>query len=534
MSKLKNRNWLYILISTLGAVLVWWGTSRGAGVGGDATIYMTSAKNFAEGIGLGIIGADGAFRLVPYFPPFYPIFLSVFSLFHLDLVMVARVVNTILIAATIYLVLRASDQVIKDWRYTAALGLLLAVSPVLNPAFSWVMSEPLSILLGTASLILCLQVIKKPKHNNLFYFSAILAGFSTLTRYGAIVYTATACMLLLIFLNGKFAQRLRQSMIYGLIALCPVMIWAVVDMLLTNSISSRSVHGLEGMGARIVSFFINLKSVLLFWLIPDSWILTPFYPQILNTILSIVFVTLIIIGSWFLFKKSKIDQHLKLFGTALMLFFILYVLMTFVISLVTYPPITIGTRMFSPMYLMAFWLIALILYQISVAVKGRQWLYRATLAVSIVLVFWSGWRGIRIVQDNHQTGLGFQSIAWQESDLIDYVNDLPEDQGLVTNEEMAVLFIAERNAYPFAEIYYDKPVDVFTMYGEGQDVNVSETQFRDHGAYLVLFDSIYSQFEGMYAEKSEQRLQILTNGLDLIYQGNDGCIYQYALSIEEK
>ena len=129
----------------------------GAGIGGDATIYLTSAKNFASGQGLGIFSADGTFRLIPYFPPFFPIVLSLFSFVGLDLEIVARFLNLILFGATIFLVLKASDDYISDWRYVIGLGLLLALSPVLNPVFSWAMSEPLSIFLGTFAIILILK-----------------------------------------------------------------------------------------------------------------------------------------------------------------------------------------------------------------------------------------------------------------------------------------------------------------------------------------------------------------------------------------
>ena len=533
MSKAKNRKIIYFVISLFAAAMVWWGTARGAGTGGDATIYMSSAENFAAGNGLGIFSADGTFRLIPYFAPFFPLFLSLFALLGLDLLVVAKILNLLLFGATIYLVLRTSDEYIEDWRYVIGLGLLLALSPVLNPVFSWAMSEPLSIFLGTFSIVLILKYFQSEKLKNLFYLSAILAGFTTLTRYGAIVYPAVVCLLLLFFEYGKWAKRLGQAVLYGVIAIIPVGIWSAIDILYTDTVSSRSVNDLSGLLPRITSFFGDLKSVLLFWFIPDSWINSPFYPQIINTVFVLFFVLVIIFAAWLLIKNTKKNRYQFIFSTMLLLFGILYILMTLVISLVTYPPITIGTRMFSPMYLMAFWLIFFMLYRFSVEIKNKRILNICVFLFMGLMVLWSGFRGMRIIQDNHQTGLGFQSISWQTSTLVDFVKELPADQILVTNEEMAVFALTERNAYPFAEVYIDQPLQNFSRYGDAENPSDGEKLFKTQSAYLVLFDSINSQFSGIYGDQADKRLEVLTNGLELVYQAEDGAVYLYPYSIEE-
>jgi hypothetical protein len=532
MSKAKTRKLVYILLSLLGAVLVGWGTTRGPGIGGDATIYITSAKNFAHGEGLGIFSADGTFRLIPYFPPFFPLVLSLFSVLGLELTIVARMINTLLFAGTIYLVLNTSDEFISDWGYIIALGFLFTLSPVLNPVFSWAMSEPLSIFLGTYAMILALKYFQHTENNRLLYISAVLAGFSTLTRYGAIVYTAVICLQVLIFIKGKFSKRLSKTFIYGIIAMIPVGIWAIVDILLTETVSSRSVNGTQGLLTRIVTYFTNMKSVILFWILPDSWIQSPFYPQAINTGIVILFILVLLIGVYIVFHKLKDDPIQYRFHFMLLAFCILYVLMTLVISLATYPPITIGTRMFSPMYLMIIWLVVAILYQVS-RLGEKPMLKSVIFTILLLFTIWNGFRGFRIIQDNHQTGLGFNSVAWQTSDLIEKVNQLPDDQIIVSNEEMAILALTGRMVYPFAEVYYDTPLSGFTRYGDGLKPDKGEILFKDQSAYLVLFDSIFSQFEGLYGEQSEQRYDELTKKLEVIYQGEDGWIYRYPSSIEE-
>ncbi len=95
---------MMILAAALaGMGLVYYATSAGPGVGGDATIYLTAARNFITGKGLGWVEADGSYRLLPYSPPFYPLVLSAVGLVMPDLVAGARWLNMLLFGITIAL-----------------------------------------------------------------------------------------------------------------------------------------------------------------------------------------------------------------------------------------------------------------------------------------------------------------------------------------------------------------------------------------------------------------------------------------------
>jgi hypothetical protein len=522
-----------LLLAVLGGGWVWLATLQGPGVGGDATIYLASAQHFAEGIGLGLLNPDGSFRLIPYFPPLFPMALSVFAALQLDMPSCARWLHILLFAVTLYAVVKTTGDLVSHWMAPVFVGLLLAFSPVLVPAFSWVMSEPLSITLGTLSILLLLKSFQAPHQRRIGYLSALLAGLSTLTRYGAIVYTATACLLILYFLEDKFWRRLGNAIVYGILAVLPVGIWAVLDLTLTKTVSSRSLHDLTGIWDRILNFFSNLSTVILFWLLPDSWIEHPFYPAWINILVLIIFGAGLVFGTFLFLKQTRNKPGLYQLGIALALFSGLYVLMTLLISLLTYPPITIGTRMFSPMHLTVVWLLVLIFNQAWQTFSDKKLLAAGLLIMLMMLTIWTGWRGIRIVANTMKTGLGFQSVQWQQSDLVLFVQSLPAKRTIVTNEEMALLYLTDRRSYPLAEIYFDEPLPVFTTYGDSPDADQGQALFVNDGAYLVLFDSIYNQFEGLYAQQSTERVEKLTDGLQLIYQGADGAVYANADTVEE-
>ena len=143
-SKNQTGTWVIaaLICAAAGAGILFISMSQGVGVGGDATIYITSARNLLAGKGLGLINAAGDFRLIPYFPPFYSLVLAFFGLFTSNLSLVALILNLVFFAGLIFLItfwtLRISDRMFPG----LLLGLLIAGSPIMIPAYSWAMSEP--------------------------------------------------------------------------------------------------------------------------------------------------------------------------------------------------------------------------------------------------------------------------------------------------------------------------------------------------------------------------------------------------------
>lgn len=114
-----------------------------------------------------------------------------------------------------------------------------------------------------------------------------------------------------------------------------------------------------------------------------------------------------------------------------------------------------------------------------------------------------------------------------------FVRSLPADETLISNEEMALLYLTQHRVYPLAEIYADKPLFPFTRYGDGSHADMGQVQFKEQAADLVLFNSIYDQLRGLYHDDTQERIQVLTRGLTVIYQGEDGTVYRYPATVEE-
>ncbi|MDX9863921.1 MAG: hypothetical protein RBT34_03860 [Anaerolineaceae bacterium] len=531
MKKKQLAHLSFLAAALIGMVVLRVSTAKGAGIGGDATIYLTSAQNLLDGKGFGLVGPRGEFRIMPYFAPFFPLVLTLPGLLGIPLEAAAHWLNIFLFGAVIWLLGSETWRATKSLTAAWLAGLLAAASPVLVPVFSWAISEPLSIFLGFWTLALMLEYLRQADRKGLLAAAAITGGLAFFTRYAAAAYLATAAVLLLLFDEGKWGRRLVKVLLFGVAGSIPAAGWMLYNISNTTTVSSRSVLTIAAMLERVKLFWPQMEEVILFWLVPDSWIQSPPYPAMLNHVLSVGF--LLVVAGWTVIavrlmqKTARKEQDHRIL-MALALFSLIYTGVIAAVYFTTSPPITIGSRMLSPLMAAVFWLIVLLAVQ-----SGRQWhhlvrLKNGLLMVVLLLGLWNAARTMRIVKQNVELGLGYNSVAWQTSDTMQAVRDLPEDVLIVTNEETAVLYLTGRASYPIAEIYVNDPQADFVMYGDGDWMDdPMEEMFRQGDAVFVQFDSLASQVAGLYGERSEAWAAALVDGLEVVYQGQDGGIYRY-------
>ena len=522
-----------LLFSALaGMALVAYSTSLGPGVGGDATIYITSARNLLAGNGLGLVEADGSFRLLPYFPPGYPLALSLLGFSGLDLVPLSRWLNVLLFGCLVFLTGKILFSVTRQPR-TAILGsLLFALSPVLVPVSSWAMSEPLALLLGFGSLWFVARALRQDGITGALVWSGLLAGLAILTRYNAVAFGITGGLFLLF--SGKIApvKKLLRSALFAVLSLIPVGIWLWIDLNLTSSVSSRRIELPASLGTAMLDFWNDFQTSLQFWLLPDSWVYTPRFPAaIMNLLVPAVLAGILI---WYLVwvvrirNKGEGKPEANIWIPLLAVFSLVFLVVTVLVKFTTYPPITINARMLSPLHVSLLLLVLLLLATSFSKITSAGWRKVATVLVLSLGVLWYGWITLHIVPQYHRLGLGYLSLDWQQSDTLKAVDKIPADQALVTNQEMLVLFWTGRAAYPVKEIYAAEPSVEYYRYGDGWDMkDAGQVQFRDGKAVLILFDSISDQLWELYGDQTPDRIMAMTDGLFVVYDGNDGGIYLY-------
>lgn len=522
-------------LGAAGVGLVLYATTWGPGIGGDATIYITSARNLLAGVGLGLVGPQGEFRLLPYFPPFFSLVLSFLGLFTANLEAAARWLNAVLMGGLVVLAglmtARATRSTLYAW---LAAGLTLA-SPVLMPAAVWAMSEPLALFLGFASLALLLRrwSAEEPSWKTLTA-AGVLAGLAFLTRYNAVAFAAAGGLGLLIFGRQGWKVRLRDAAVYGGLALLPMAVWVAYDLSQTATVASRSLLGAGGLGQRFVEFWPDFSAALLFWLVPDAWVYQSPYPGMLNQILPWAAAAALIgwalwVGLRLRTRRGEEWEDARRLLALLGIFCGLFLAVTLGVKLTTYPPITINARMLSPLHL-AVLMAAVGLAWVSGRFAARTAWVRVGLAAALILAgLWYARLSLPVAKQYARLGLGYNSAEWRGSELIQAVRDLPEETLIITNQETALLALTGRASYPLKEVYLNQGLSEFSRYGDG-DLSQDPAQrlFREKGAALVLFDQIDDQLAELYGERTEERIRTLVTGLYRALRVEDGGIFYYS------
>lgn len=526
----KNQTGMWVIAALIcaaaGAGILFISMSQGVGVGGDATIYITSARNLLAGKGLGLINAAGDFRLIPYFPPFYSLVLAFFGLFTSNLSLVALILNLVFFAGLIFLItfwtLRISDRMFPG----LLLGLLIAGSPIMIPAYSWAMSEPLSILLGFGGLIL-LEKSLIENRRALFWISAVLLALSFLTRYSSAAFIGAAVLLIFFFEGETLKERFLAALGYGLTSVVPMIVWLVMDFTQTATVSSRSM--LSGRTAELWAAFVpKLKHVFTLWLLPESLAVTmPGFLVTFVTICILLFSVGFLVGSIIALRNgTQYPRYARMFFL-LSSFNLLYLLLIVLVSLNTYPPITINSRMLLPVYVSNFWQIYLLFALFAEYNHNLARSFVFNTALFLFTVF-NCYRGVRIANQNAIDGLGYNSTAWKNSETIAYIREnIPEDRQIVTNEETALLYLLDRRTWPMHEVYVNEPDKEYYAYESetGVEQDASRRTFREGGAYLVVFDTFEDQMADIYGENTRARIEKLFENLTLLFDGDDGMIY---------
>ena len=523
---------LLVLAALLSAGLILVSTVRGPGVGGDATVYLASARNLIHGPGLGMPDPDGTFRYLSYYPPLFPLSLSVFGLAGIDLASGARWLNALLFGLMVWLTGYTLGRAARSPLTGLLAAIVLALSPVAIPAFSWAMTEPLANFLGFLGLACLLWGLERASHWSYLAVSAVLCGLSIITRYGSLPFLAAGTAGVLVLDELRFAKRLRRAAAYLGIGLAPVIIWETWDYLHSSSLASRSLAGGgPGLITGLASFWSDLRQVILGWLAPASWLDTFLHSGLLQSVLTIFLAAVLIVWAVWALRSHRSQpgeaSSWRLF-ILLAIFFVLYLGFILVTYLGVSPTIDVNQRILLPMYISLIWMAATLGGMTFQKMENARRIGIVLTAAAVLLCVWYASRSVRIVQQNYQEGLGYYNVTWQNSQTIQHVKLLPAETILVSNDPTAIYYLTGHFAYTLAEPRQAKPDTTFTRYGDG-DLSNDRAQrvFKENGAALVLFGSIIDDMQPLYGERTQERLQALVKGLRTSYTGDDGWIYYY-------
>lgn len=207
---------------------------------GDAFDYHHLAKNFYQGEGFTVNNAEPTSFRAPFFPMVLGVFYVIFGTSYEVARLSQAFIGTALVIVTYFIGKRAGSSLIA-----VIAAAIVAIYPVTIYVGSWIMTEPLYLLLSTASMYFVYVGCERQKKGLVqFIIAGILLGLSGLTRPQGLV--LAPLFALIIFLN-IYRSSLRQAgwqlFVFTLVTTATVLPWTIRNYTIHDELVLIDTHG---------------------------------------------------------------------------------------------------------------------------------------------------------------------------------------------------------------------------------------------------------------------------------------------------
>ncbi|HET6596362.1 MAG TPA: phospholipid carrier-dependent glycosyltransferase [Anaerolineales bacterium] len=502
------------LIAVTGIILILRATPDGLGLSDDSIAYIAGARSMAAGDGYREAWLASN-QPVTHFPPAFSSLLSFFGRFGMDPLRAARWVNALLFG------LNAALLGILGWRMTPSLmaGVVLAALFVLSSEMFRVhavaMSEPLFIFLSLLAFWMFDLYFERHHHWLWMIACGTFVGMAYLTRYAGLALIATFAVALLI-LHTTWRKRLSSIGILLASALPWILGWSIRNRLVAGNATNRAFawHPLtpENIepGLRVFSDF----------LIPFEPVRRVLFRQpgfmeaLIILVLGGVLVWAVVTAWRYLAspqqERTGIEAREVLsFTTAL---FIFAYLASIVASMLMFDAATkFKLRILAPV------LVSLLILLVVFGIWLRNRRPGVALTLMLVVLAVSIYRQSMTFDTWAKSELGYASFQWYDSKAMDFLNALPEDVMIYTNEPGAVYLYTGRGCYVLPDRFDSSTAIVRTNFEKG--VARMQEDIHQSKAVLALFDG---------GENVSEDVPALTEGLYLAHKSTGDEIYTAA------
>ena len=494
-----------------GIALIIYATNYGPWAFSDATTYLWTARNLAAGKGLVMQNPAGVYQLLTWHPPLFPILLSLPVALGADALQAARWLNAVAFGITVFMCGLAT------WRFTrsaiatlSATALILAAIDLLF-VFSGAMSEAVFFVLGINALYFLVDGLQKPSKPFLLALSGTLAGLSFLARYTGIVIVVTVLLIAVLAVQGTPWQRLRRILPAALPAVIIPAGWSLLVYLSNRTIGGRSLLSGDSLRTDLSAYLQQFGDVLAGWLpffMRGNHILPAAWKLILG---ALVVVGVLALGLRSLHKKGKLSLRLPhvTWLSAVAVFFLAYLAFHLFSYIFSSAAPAVDRRLLSPLLLSFILLIGAVFslpWQVGkFGFRPGNWIL---IAYTLLSLFYFQGKLQAFLYEQHHFGLGYTSKRWQDSALIQRVNQLDPQVTLAANDFALLLFYHGR--FPYA---IDLP-----------EAAQGRLDLPGETAYLVLFRQ-HAEFR--FGDLAGAYLSQLASQCELLYEDADGFICEW-------
>ncbi|MBW6472675.1 MAG: hypothetical protein K0B14_06075 [Anaerolineaceae bacterium] len=497
-----------VFATILGIALIIHATHYGPWVFSDATTYIWTAINLADGKGLVIQNPGGGYDVLTWHPPLFSLLLSIPIAFGADALQSVRWINALSFGIMVFL------SGFATWRYTRSFISSLSVTTLtvfamdLIYVFSGAMSEGIFFVLGFSALLLMVEAIQSTTKTGLMTLAGILAGLSYLARYTGLAFVGVVILIPLIFLPGTFWKRLRTMLPAGIPAVIIPATWSFFVFLSNRTIGGRSVLAGGNLRLNLSDYIQN------FWGVMTGWI--PFIlrgnhilPAQWKFGLGVLLVLVVLVIGVNTYRNNVLHSAQRvhiIWLSTIGLFLVAYLGFHILSYIFSSAAPAVDRRLLSPILFASIMLLgAIFSLPRYISLKGFQlfeWIFLVYAIISVLYFHGS----LRLyLYDQHHYGMGYTSKRWEDSDLVREAISLNTGQMMASNNEEILFFHSGR--FPYA-LDLPKAAD-------------GEMGLPANEAYLVLFrqDAVY-----FFGDKGVEYLSLVRQYCDVIFEDNEGYI----------
>lgn len=505
-----------LLILIIGFILVLVATPEGAGLSDDSIAYIAGARSMVAGNGYREAWLASN-QPVTHFPPAFPAVLSFFGSLGIDPVNAARWVNALLFGAS------AGLLGILAWRMTPSLtaGLVLAglfvLCADLLQVHAMAMSEPLFIFLSLMAFWMFDLYFERDQHWWLGACASFV-GMAYLTRYSGLALIGTFVAALLI-LHKDWKKKLVTSAAFVAGTLPWILGWTIRNRLVAENATNRTFawHPLTSENLNI-----GLNTVAEAFIPVNAWrgaILKQ--PFIIEALIVIILGTILVwlgIRTWRyltnadpqpLTPNPSTTFHSKeviSFTTALYVF---AYLASIIASMLMFDAATkFKLRILAPTFVSL--LILLIYFGVWLRNRNRP----LVVALTLVFLAFSAYKQVNTINAWSKGGMGYASFKWYDSKAMDFLNELPKDVHIYTDEPAAVYLYTGRGNYVLPDRY--DSATALPREGFEKSLEIMRQEILDGKAVLAIFQG---------GEVNNEDEALFSEGLYLAHKSSGDVIY---------
>ncbi len=400
-------------------------TRHGIGVAPDSVGYMQ----------LGV---------VRHFAPVYTAMLKAVSTFGVDVVTAAKWLGLLFISINSLLIWRLSLIGSGSIALAAVATALIVLSPNFIAMHTLAMSEPVFLFLTLCALFLYLKASQT--HQRLWYaLAGAVVGVAMLTRFASASVMAGLCLTCLVQFGRPLRQKLIDTFVIGLSGVAIFLIWMTASELIAGQSTGREFAFNGNPDSELWGTAVHALSTML---LPQQAPLFIRFAFLVFVLGAALWLAVLFIRRQFQAAAIR-TQSAHVIATFSGIFCVVYVVFI-LLSVQLEANLPINGRYLLPLYIFGVLAVTAMLAQLRRDPGQTAPVLAAlglALAVSAALML--GAHTVRMtlnVRDAFANGIGYASLSWDRSPIVQAIAQLPPGAAIYTNAPDVVAFVTRRCA----------------------------------------------------------------------------------------